>query len=61
MPDRQADRITDLANGGRSRCVVIGYGPAAWTGRILDVSPTTRDDLHMLEPGVVRARVYELS
>jgi hypothetical protein len=51
-------RIQIEGNRRRSNCVVIGYGPAAWTGRILDVSPATRDDLHMREVGVVFVKVY---
>lgn len=52
-------RIVDLDNGRSSSCAVIGTGPFV-RGRVIDVSPLVRDDLHMYEPGLARVRVYLL-
>jgi len=49
-------RVVNDENGAESWCIVEDYGPAAWTGRILDVSPPVRNDLRF--SGVTRVRIY---
>lgn len=47
--------VVNAANGDQAYCTVIGTGPFV-RGRILDVSPSMRDALHM--GGLARVRVY---
>lgn len=44
--------------GYHQTCKVIGWGPAPWTGRVIDLSPLMADDLHMRSAGVVPVRIY---
>jgi hypothetical protein len=58
MLDRRfiGHRVRIVAGKRHQTCVVIGRGPFE-PGRVIDVSPLVRDDLRMLEPGVVPVRV----
>lgn len=42
-----------------SWCRVEDYGPAAWTGRVIDVSPVVAEELHMIRAGVVKVAIYK--
>jgi len=46
------------ASGLRSWCVTEDYGPAKWTGRVIDVSPVVAEELKMVSAGVIRVKVY---
>lgn len=43
-------------NRRESWCIVDDYGPAEWTGRVIDVSPAVRRDLGF--SGTAHVRVY---
>ncbi len=47
--------VVNAANGDQAYCRVIGTGPFV-RGRIIDLSPSMRDALHM--GGLARVRVY---
>jgi rare lipoprotein A (peptidoglycan hydrolase) len=48
--------IVNAENGRTSWCIVRDYGPATWTGRILDVSLIVRNELRF--GGVAKVRIY---
>ncbi len=50
-------RIRNLDNGKTATCRVNDRGPAAWTGRILDVSKGIAAQLGMLQSGVARVSI----
>lgn len=58
---RQVVEIVNRENGRRSWCVAEDYGPAAWTGRVIDVSPVVAEELKMVSAGVVRVKVFRYS
>ncbi len=47
--------VVNAANGDQAYCRVIGTGPFV-RGRVIDLSPSMRDALHM--GGLARVRVY---
>jgi hypothetical protein len=61
MPSRSMirRRVRVVAGKRHQTCRVIGTGPFV-PGRVIDVSPLVRDDLHMLQPGVISVKVYLL-
>ncbi len=48
--------VVNTDNGDQATCRVVGTGPFV-AGRIIDLSPSMRDALHM--GGIARVRVYE--
>lgn len=56
---RPGTLVRVVAGRYHQRCTVIGSGPFVH-GRVIDVSPLVRDDLHMRAAGVVPVRVYRL-
>lgn len=49
--------VTVLATGASTRCYVNDYGPAASTGRLIDVSHGIARQLGFVGAGVARVRV----
>lgn len=49
--------VTNLRNGRSIRCWVNDFGPAAWTGRIIDISTAGAHALGFHAAGVTRVRV----
>ena len=47
--------VVNASNGDQAICTVIGTGPFV-RGRVIDLSPSMRDALHM--GGLARVRVY---
>lgn len=54
-------RVTNLDNGKTATCRVNDRGPAAWTGRILDVSKGIAAQLGMLKAGVARVSIVTIT
>jgi len=59
MPPGSYVQIVDESNGRRANCDVIGTGPFV-PGRVIDVSPSVRDELGIYHSGIAPVRVYEL-
>lgn len=53
-------RVTNLRNGRHAVCRVNDVGPAAWTGRGLDVSKGMARRLGMLQSGTARVSIVVL-
>ncbi|WP_024520652.1 septal ring lytic transglycosylase RlpA family protein [Bradyrhizobium sp. Tv2a-2] len=51
--------VTDLATGRSARCYVNDYGPAAWTGRVIDVSHGVAGALGFAGQGTARVEVVD--
>lgn len=49
--------VTVLATGVSARCYVNDFGPAAWTGRLIDVSHGIARQLGFVGAGHARVRV----
>lgn len=49
--------VTNLRNGKAIRCWVNDFGPAAWTGRIIDISTAGALELGFHAAGVTWVRV----
>lgn len=49
--------VTNKANGKSIRCWVNDFGPAAWTGKIIDVSTAAAKALGFYSAGVARVMV----
>lgn len=49
--------VTVVSTGKSARCRVNDYGPAAYTGRLIDVSQGVAIVLDFVNAGVVRVRV----
>lgn len=49
--------VTNTATGATTSCIVNDYGPAAWTGRILDLHPANFAQIAPISQGVVNVRV----
>jgi rare lipoprotein A len=50
-------RVTVIATGATARCYVNDFGPAAWTGKLIDVSHGIARQLGFVGAGVARVRV----
>jgi peptidoglycan lytic transglycosylase len=49
--------VTVLSTGRSERCYVNDYGPAAWTGKLIDVSHGIARRLGFAGAGIARVRV----
>ena len=49
--------VTVIATGATAQCYVNDFGPAAWTGKIIDVSHGVARRLGFVGAGVARVRV----
>jgi len=49
--------VTVLATGRSARCYVNDFGPASWTGRVIDVSHGIARELGFVGAGVARVSV----
>lgn len=50
-------RVTNLRNGRSVICRVNDRGPAAWTGKIIDLSRGAAKQLGMIRAGIARVRI----
>ena len=50
-------RVVDLANGLDMTCLVNDYGPAIWTGRIIDLSRGSFEQLAPLGTGTIPVQI----
>ncbi len=50
-------RVVDLGNGSSMTCLVNDYGPAIWTGRIIDLSRGSFEQLAPLGTGTIPVQI----
>jgi len=51
-------RVEDLQNGREVTCLVNDYGPAAWTGRVLDLSRGSFSQVASLGQGTIPVSIW---
>jgi rare lipoprotein A (peptidoglycan hydrolase) len=59
-PDGRKYRVSNLRNGSSVVVTHTDYGPAAWTGNIIDLTPAAFRKLERLGKGKVRVKVEAL-
>lgn len=60
LPCGARARVTNRGNGRSVELTINDYGPAKWTGRVIDVSRGSARVLGMIEAGVVDVTVERL-
>jgi rare lipoprotein A (peptidoglycan hydrolase) len=54
-------QVTDMDNGNKVTCLVNDYGPAAWTGRVIDLSRGSFEQVDNLGKGTIPVQIRLVS